>query len=166
MLRRSPARQNYRCRRACSTVQYPQTYDLIVSNPPYFSGSSAPPDPLRTTARHDATLTYDDLLLSTRRLLIMGGFVIIPISQPMGLLSWPNRMDYIRIAFTRFITREAKNQNGHYWNFFTRIHHAIDYPTLYASENQWRMNTKLTGNSFLSHLNKPCRGLVFFVSLG
>lgn len=37
-------------------------YDLIVSNPPYFSASLKTPDPHRTAARHDESLTPEELL--------------------------------------------------------------------------------------------------------
>lgn len=37
-------------------------YDLIVSNPPYFSNSLKAPDQKRSIARHDDTLTLADLL--------------------------------------------------------------------------------------------------------
>lgn len=41
-------------------------FDLIVSNPPYFSGSLLPPDKERARARHSVSLTLDDLLFSAR----------------------------------------------------------------------------------------------------
>lgn len=37
-------------------------FDLIVSNPPYFSHSLLPPDRKRARARHSVSLTLDDLL--------------------------------------------------------------------------------------------------------
>lgn len=44
-------------------------YDLIVSNPPFFSDSLLPPDKGRTIARHTTTLTFIDLVDSVHRLL-------------------------------------------------------------------------------------------------
>lgn len=41
-------------------------FDLIVSNPPYFSHSLLPPDKERARARHSVSLTLDDLLFSAR----------------------------------------------------------------------------------------------------
>ncbi|WP_298653979.1 methyltransferase [uncultured Proteiniphilum sp.] len=41
-------------------------FDLIVSNPPYFSDSLLPPDKERAKARHSVSLTLDDLLLSAQ----------------------------------------------------------------------------------------------------
>ncbi|RNC65896.1 tRNA1(Val) (adenine(37)-N6)-methyltransferase [Proteiniphilum sp. X52] len=47
----------------------PKRFDLIVSNPPYFSDSLLPPEKGRARARHSVSLTLDDLLLSARRCL-------------------------------------------------------------------------------------------------
>lgn len=44
-------------------------YDLIVSNPPYFSDSLLPPDASRTIARHTQSLTYRQLIEGAARLL-------------------------------------------------------------------------------------------------
>lgn len=44
-------------------------YDLIVSNPPYFSHSLKCPDEKRNTARHDDTLPLGELMDGSRRLL-------------------------------------------------------------------------------------------------
>lgn len=45
------------------------TYDLIISNPPYFSNSLKSPDRQRTTARHTDTLSLDDLIRDSAELL-------------------------------------------------------------------------------------------------
>ncbi|MFR9504175.1 MAG: methyltransferase [Rikenellaceae bacterium] len=53
-------------------------YDLIVSNPPFFSDSLLPPNKGRTTARHTVSLTFQELIHSVIRLLADNGrFVII-----------------------------------------------------------------------------------------
>ncbi len=44
-------------------------YDLIVSNPPFFTESLLPPKDNRAGARHDFQLSLDDLLVSAVRLL-------------------------------------------------------------------------------------------------
>jgi len=48
-------------------------YDLIVSNPPWFSDSLKSPSEARNTARHDDTLNAIDLLVSVDRLLAVDG---------------------------------------------------------------------------------------------
>ena len=37
-------------------------YDLVVSNPPYFTNSLLPPDPSKKLARHTATLSYLEIV--------------------------------------------------------------------------------------------------------
>lgn len=49
-------------------------YDLIVSNPPYFTDSLLPPDASRTLARHNRSLTYRQLIAGAARLLTRDGF--------------------------------------------------------------------------------------------
>ncbi len=39
-----------------------KTYNLVISNPPFFSDSLVPPDERRAMARHTATLSYGDLV--------------------------------------------------------------------------------------------------------
>ena len=55
-------------------------YDLIVSNPPYFQNSLKNPDKGREIARHTDTLSYEELLAHSTRLLSEDGqlAVIIP----------------------------------------------------------------------------------------
>ncbi|MDZ7646115.1 MAG: methyltransferase [Cytophagales bacterium] len=48
-------------------------YDLIVSNPPYFNNSYKPPQATRIVARHTQTLTHQDLLIHSKRLLKPSG---------------------------------------------------------------------------------------------
>ena len=48
-------------------------YDLIVSNPPYFTDSLLPPDASRTLARHTCSLTYRQLIEGATRLLTSDG---------------------------------------------------------------------------------------------
>jgi tRNA1Val (adenine37-N6)-methyltransferase len=59
------------------------SYDAIVSNPPYFADSLCSPDGQRTLARHAATLTYRTLASCCRRLLAERGelSVVIPADQ-------------------------------------------------------------------------------------
>lgn len=44
-------------------------YDLIVSNPPYFRNSLKNPDPSRLLARHTDSLSYEELIGTSARLL-------------------------------------------------------------------------------------------------
>ncbi len=58
------------------------TYDLVVSNPPYFRNSLKPPAKGRSLARHDDHLSYESLLFYTSGILSDTGrlAVILPAS--------------------------------------------------------------------------------------
>src|SRR5664279_5608176 len=46
-----------------------EKFDLIVSNPPYFTDSLKSPDPRKSAARHNDSLSSDDLLKGVIRLM-------------------------------------------------------------------------------------------------
>lgn len=60
-----------------------EKFDLILSNPPYFSHSLICPDSLRTMARHTTSLTLEQLDASVSRLLEKSGrfALILPTEQ-------------------------------------------------------------------------------------
>lgn len=58
-------------------------FDLIVSNPPFFIASLKNPDPAKSVSRHNDTLTHQDILEGTTRLLTEDGLlqVIMPVAE-------------------------------------------------------------------------------------
>lgn len=52
-------------------------FDLIISNPPYFSQSLRAANPSRNAARHDDSLPMEPFLKQTKRLLEPGGIVAL-----------------------------------------------------------------------------------------
>ena len=60
-----------------------EKYDAIVCNPPYFVASLKCPDASRTQARHTDSLSFNDLLLHSARLLQPGGSlsVVLPVNE-------------------------------------------------------------------------------------
>lgn len=58
----------------------PQLYDCIICNPPYFINDMKSPQLSKNVARHSITLTYQELLTHSNRLLSVNGqlFICIP----------------------------------------------------------------------------------------
>jgi len=67
-----------------------QKYDLIVSNPPYFVNSLKNPDEQRTTARHTDTLTHEELVDHSIRLLAHNGRIclVLPVQEGFSCIEY------------------------------------------------------------------------------
>ena len=62
-------------------------YDMIVSNPPYFTDSLLPPDAARTMARHTESLTYSQLIEgAAQRLTDEGILALISPTDAEGII--------------------------------------------------------------------------------
>ena len=71
----------------CDIAEYDhgESYDLILTNPPYFSESLLPPDSGRAAARHTGLLTFDVLVDAVVRLLAHDGrfALILPMAEAL-----------------------------------------------------------------------------------
>lgn len=85
-------------------------YDLIVSNPPYFQNSLKNPDEGRKTARHTDTLSYEELIQHSARLLAEKGrlALILPAEaeERVRALATENGLQTTHI--TRVYSKETK----------------------------------------------------------
>lgn len=76
---------------ACRLQDMPaeQTFDLIVSNPPYFQDSLKNPNAQRATARHTDTLSYTELIQHAARLLNTNGTLalVLPFEAKEDILA-------------------------------------------------------------------------------
>jgi len=61
-----------------------KTYDLIVSNPPYFSKSLKPSSPSRLLARHEKGLSLEELLDCSLRLMHPGSGLCVVLPVDVG----------------------------------------------------------------------------------
>jgi tRNA1Val (adenine37-N6)-methyltransferase len=87
-----------------------QTYDLIVSNPPYFMNSWLPPDDKRRQARHTGQLSFAELLQNSVRLLREDGrlAVILPRAEGLQFVNLARGYKLFPVRRTSFRSRVNK----------------------------------------------------------
>ena len=90
--------------------QSEKEYDLIVSNPPYFQSSLKNPDAQRATARHTDSLSYNELIAHSERLLRRNGILalVLPIEAEEEILSLAVAAGLSPIAITYVHTKPGK----------------------------------------------------------
>ena len=91
----------------CPNGQY---YDLVVSNPPYFQNSLKNPDKGRELARHTDSLSYEELLAHSERLLTMHGqlAIILPADAEQEICTLATRHSLCLTHVTRVYSKESK----------------------------------------------------------
>ena len=87
-----------------------EKYDLIVSNPPYFSNSLLCPDNTRTIARHNNTLPFAELLQHSNRLLSPCGTLalVLPADAEKEILTQARLQRLYCVRLCRVHTTAAK----------------------------------------------------------
>jgi tRNA1Val (adenine37-N6)-methyltransferase len=85
-------------------------YDLIVSNPPYFQNSLKNPDEGRKTARHTDTLSFDELIAHSVRLLTSNGrlALILPAETEKEVLALATSQGLHPTHITRVFSKATK----------------------------------------------------------
>ena len=85
-------------------------YDLIVSNPPYFQNSLKNPDKGREMARHTDTLSYEELVRHSARLLTINGqlALILPAEAETEIREIAARYSLYCTHVTRVYSKETK----------------------------------------------------------
>ena len=95
----------------CAKLQEWQgTYDLIVSNPPYFQNSLKNPDEGRKTARHTDTLSYAELIQHSAQLLKENGqlALILPAEAEAEVRQLAAAEGLYLTRVTRVYSKESK----------------------------------------------------------
>ena len=84
-------RSDLQVKRSSSEANFKRSnlYSLIVSNPPYFQDSLKNPNAQRATARHTDSLSYEELIIHSVRLLAPDGILalVLPIEAEAEILA-------------------------------------------------------------------------------
>ena len=84
-------RSDLQVKRSSSETNFKRSnlYSLIVSNPPYFQDSLKNPNAQRATARHTDSLSYEELIMHSVRLLAPDGILalVLPIEAEAEILA-------------------------------------------------------------------------------
>jgi tRNA1Val (adenine37-N6)-methyltransferase len=85
-------------------------YDVIISNPPYFTNSQVPPDQRRHQTRHTVSLDYISLIGAVQRLLKPNGKfnVILPYSEGLQFINLAAQSSLFCSRKHSFRTRPSK----------------------------------------------------------
>lgn len=117
-------------------------YDLIVSNPPFFTGSLLPPKEGRKIARHRETLTFDELLTAVKRLLDERGTfaVVLPVAEGNLFREQAGRYGLVCHRSMAFYSRKGKSPERWLMEFSFEGRRKKTEPemlVLYEKDEQW-----------------------------
>ena len=95
---------------ALQEVEGETIYDLIISNPPYFQDSLKNPDSQRAMARHTDTLSYEELLRDSVRLLKKEGIIalVLPIEAEQQIIALGQRYGLCPTHITHVYPKPGK----------------------------------------------------------
>lgn len=125
---------------AAQTFFPEKRYDLIVSNPPYFSKSLLPPDSKRSVARHTGDLSFKDLLQTAVRLLSPFGrlAVILPYAEAVHFIDLAKDFALFPLRITNFRARHHKPVERVLLEFSSKQTNAvISEISLYDKADEW-----------------------------
>jgi tRNA1Val (adenine37-N6)-methyltransferase len=117
-----------------------QNFDCILSNPPYFSNSFKPPNESRIAPRHTDTLSFEELIAHSKRLLTNDGKlnVILPYAEGVQFIELAKQHALYLTRQWGFRTRKEKPIER--WLLeFSQLPEAIETNEilLYAKAEEW-----------------------------
>jgi tRNA1Val (adenine37-N6)-methyltransferase len=117
-------------------------FDLLVSNPPYFTDALKAPDPQRSVARHNDTLNYHQLFLHARQLLQPAGVccLIIPAESETFVRDMAARNHFFPQAITRIFTKPGKPCRRLFITYWQGGEHDLYYPDQCQESTLYLMN--------------------------
>lgn len=118
-------------------------FDLIVSNPPYFTDALRNPDPQRSVARHNETLNYYQLFYHARQLLKLGGncCLIIPAEAEFFVNENACQNHFFPREVIRIYTKMGKPCRRIFITYWMGNNHDLSYPYVRKDESLCLMNS-------------------------
>lgn len=88
-------------------------YDLIISNPPFFSGTFKSHHSKRNISRHNDMLSFDGLILNSGNLLEDGGslWVILPVKESLEFIDIAEKQGFFVHYMLKYIPKAGKEPN-------------------------------------------------------
>jgi tRNA1Val (adenine37-N6)-methyltransferase len=88
-------------------------YDLVISNPPFFSGSYKSHQKKRNIARHNEQLTFDELIENADKLLHEAGnlWVILPVKESLQFIDIAEYKGFYVQYILKIIPKAGKDYN-------------------------------------------------------
>jgi tRNA1Val (adenine37-N6)-methyltransferase len=129
------------------------SYDLIVSNPPFFVNSSIPPVRARGIARHTNELTFESLLVAVKKLLTNNGSfaVILPLEESKIFSSMSMAEGFLMNRTMAVKSRDDKTVERVLMEF-SRVEKSLELKslTIHDEGNEWSSDYKnLTRDFYL-----------------
>jgi tRNA1Val (adenine37-N6)-methyltransferase len=117
-----------------SVQNFKSSYDLVVSNPPFFSNSLLPPSDARRTARHTETLSFDDLLKATTNRLA----IVLPTTEGNVFREKAKSYGLHCNRSLAFYTKRDKPQERWLFDFsFASLEESRETLILYGEDGKW-----------------------------
>lgn len=119
-------------------------FDLIISNPPYFTDALKNPDHQRSVARHNDTLNYHQLFLQARRLLQPTGIccIIIPTENEIFVNDMAARHHFFPQAVTHIFTKPGKRCRRVFITYWRGEENDLYYPGEKTMQTIFLMDSK------------------------
>ncbi len=144
-----------------SPVQYyahsaPGSFDLIISNPPFFTGGTLSESQSKNDVRHTVKLPHGDLLRSVKKLIRPGGrfAVILPIMEGYRFIELAEQYGLYLIRRTQVYSRHGKPMERFLMEFSDHAIAQVEVGDLYIHEKEGDGFTeeyrKLTGDFYLN----------------
>lgn len=90
-----------------------EKYDIIISNPPFFSGDNVPQNEKKGLARHTNTLSYKELLISVKKMLKPNGrfALVLPATESVAFLKIASDLGFYLQKELKIVPIEGKEPN-------------------------------------------------------